>query len=86
MTIHLMLCIVLALLANGRDTGAGILIGVIFGLVTCFVNFDDMTAVFSWIAKARNCVPIASNVMFGAVRGAVHPSRARDSVHPAHVD
>ncbi len=74
--LSILMAFVFALLANGRNVGTAIVIGIIFGLALYAFSFYVMTAVFPWFAEARNWVSILAHAAFGLVLGLTYSNLA----------
>lgn len=81
MAIHFALSILLgfvfAFIAGTRTVGTSALVGALFGLVVYAISFYGLTAVFPWLAEARNWATIFAHLLFGVALGAVYASRTR---------
>ncbi|MEW6612579.1 MAG: hypothetical protein AB1409_07560 [Pseudomonadota bacterium] len=67
--VHFALSIIYALIGAylifRLDTWAALLVGVVGGLLTYYVNFYGFTGLFPWFAEARNWISILTHIAFG---------------------
>tara|TARA_R110000782_G_scaffold120327_2_gene211259 strand:+ start:538 stop:807 length:270 start_codon:yes stop_codon:yes gene_type:complete len=81
MVVHFMLSIIIgigfAFVAKRIGWVMALVVGALVGPALYVVNFYGMTAIFPWIAMARNTIAIVSHIAFGMVLGLSYKALAR---------
>lgn len=88
MVIHMMMSIIFGIVLGwgisrfALGMAAALIVGLVFGMVIYFVDFDVIPGMglFSWFAMARGPITIFTHAMFGLVAGGVyHAIAAHDA-------